>query len=395
MPAAVMRNGGQQGQGSNPATAQPVRTISFDQSAHRGEEPGPTFGPYTIGAAQQQFGPVPLPATGFARNVKVEITTGTAGTGGTARGDYPFSLLALLRLQDTNGAPIFELTGYNSFLAMCYGGYAGSSDPRLQPNYSASTTAPAYTIVIPIEITPDGTGSLQNLSASAAYRLTGIIDTLTNNYSVSPSPAPIINIATFVEYWTVPAPGDMVGHAQTQTPPFSGAIQLWSQQPGITVNVGNNVTTINRTGNMIREVIWVSRTSVFVRADTPFPTPYTTQYDDRQLVISDQVQAQKMIREFIPDLSARDAGVYVWFYNYGRTRFSGGSAGSGFDSGFTSWLPTVTSTRFQLLGASAAAGTLDLLINDISISPSQPGVRATEGGLGYHPQVAGTPAGAL
>lgn len=390
--AAVTNN---QGQASNPQTSQPQPTIAFDQAAQRGEEPGPVFGPFTIGAAQQQFGPTPLPATGYLRFLKIEVGTSTAGTGGTALNDYPFSLLALIRLQDTNGAPIYELTGYNAFLAMTYGGYAGSPDPRVQPDYSATTTSPRFVLRIPIEIFPDGTGSLANLSASAAYRLTGIVDTLANNYSVSPSPAPAITINTFCEFWTVPAPADMLGRKQAQSPAFSGAIQLWTQQPSIAVAAGQNVTTVNRTGNMLRCVIWVARTSAPVRAETPFPDPYTLKYDDRDLIISARTQRRMEMREFIPDLTARDTGVYVFFYNYGRTRFSGGSAGSGSDAGFTSWLPTVTSTRYQLIGASTNAGTLDLLINDISVSPQQPGVRATTGGLGFHPPVAGSPAGAL
>jgi hypothetical protein len=385
----------QQGPASSPATSQPAPAIAFDQAGIRGEEPGPVFGPFTLSAVQQQFGPSPLPATGYLRFVKLEMTTSTAGTGGTARADYPFSLYALIRLQDTNGAPIFELTGYSAFLAMTYGGYAGSPDPRIQPDFSSTTTAPTFTLRIPIEITPDAMGSLANLSASAAYRLTGIIDTLANNYSVNPSPVPAVTIKTFCEYWTVPAPGDMLGRKQMQSPPFSGTVQLWTQQPGITVSLGNNNTTVNRTGNMIRCVIWVARTSALVRADTPWPDPYTLKFDDRDLTISDAVQQRTQIREFIPDLSARDAGVYIFFFNYGRTRFAGGSAGSGADSGITSWLPTVTSTRFQVNGASAAAGTLDLLINDISIAPSQPGVRATQGGLGFHPPVAGQPMGAM
>lgn len=385
----------QQGQASSPATGQPSPMIAFDQAAIRGEEPGPVFGPFTLSASQQQFGPSPLPATGFLRAVKVELSTSTAGTGGTALSDYPFSLYALLRLQDTNGAPLFELTGYNAFLAHTYGGYSGSPDPRIQPDFSVTTTAPAFTLNIPVEIFPDGTGSLANLSASAAYRLTGIIDTLTNNYSVSPSPAPAVTIKVFMDYWTVPAPGDMLGRKQMQAPPYSGTVQLWTQQPGITVSTGNNNTTVNRTGNMIRAVVWVARTSALVRAETPFPDPFTVKFDDRDLTITDKIQYRKLIREYVTDLSARDTGVYVFFYNYGRTRFSGGSAGSGADAGITSWLPTVTSTRFQVNGASAAAGTLDLLINDVSISPQSPGVRASQGGLGFHPPVAGQPMGAM
>lgn len=391
MPASTIN----QGQASTPQTAQQQASIAFDQAALRGEEPGPVFGPFLIGTAQQQVGPAPLPATGYLRFLKLELTTTTVGVSGTAFADYPFSLFALIRLQDTNGAPIFELTGYNTFLAMTYGAYAGNPDPRSQPDFSATAIAPAFTLRVPVEIFPDGTGSLANLSASAAYRLTAILDTIANNYSAAPTTAPTVTIKTFCEFWTVPAPGDMLGRKQMQAPAFSGAIQLWTQQPGIAVAAGNNVTTVNRTGNMLRAVIWVGRTSALVRSDAPFPDPFTLKFDDRDLIISDRQQMRMTIREMVDSLTARDVGVYPFFFNYGRTRFAGGSAGSGSDAGFTSWLPTVTSTRFQLLGSSASAGQLDLLINDVSVSPQQPGVRATTGGLGYHPPVAGSPQGAL
>lgn len=368
------------GQAGNPASSQPG-IVPFDQAAKHGEEPGPVFSGILIGAAQQQFGPAPLPATGYARFVKVEITTTAAGTSGTGRADYPFNLLALVRLQDTNGAPILELTGWNLFLAHTYGAFAGNPDARLQPDYSATTTAPTFTLRIPIEIQGDGMGSLANLSAASAYRLTVYVDTLTNAYSASPSPAPTIQIATFVEFWTVPAPQDMLGRRQLQSPPLAGTVQLWTQQPNITVSNGNNVTTVNRMGNMLRLVLFVARTSVFVRANTPFPNPYTLKYDDRDLFISDQIQNRLETREMIDSLTALDVGVFAFVFSYGRLRYAGAP-------GMSSWLPTVTSTRFQLLGASGAAGTLDLIINDIAVTPQQPSTRATEGGLGYHPPVA-------
>lgn len=370
------------GPGGNPASSsQQAPVVDFATAATHGEEPGPVFAGILIGAAQQQLGPVPLPATGYLRFVKVEVATSGAGTGGTGRADYPFNILALVRLQDTNGAPLLELTGWNSFFAMTYGVYAGDSDPRLQPDYSATVTSPAFTLRLPVEIQNDGLGALANLSASSAYRLTLYVDTLTNIYSASPSPAPTLTISTFCEFWTVPPPNDQLGRRLMQAPPLSGTVQLWTQQPNVSVATGQNVTTVNRVGNMLRLLGFIARTSIFVRADTPFPSPYTLKYDDRDLFISDQVQQRMAIREMVEALTVRDAGVYVFFFNYGIQRYAGAP-------GISSWLPTVTSTRLQVLGASAAGGTLDLLINDISVTPQSPAVRATQGGLGFHPPVA-------
>jgi hypothetical protein len=55
-------------------------------------------------------------------------------------------------------------------------------------------------------------------------------------------------------------------------------------------------------------------------------------------------------------------------------------------NGVSSFLPTVTATRYELSGASGGAGTLDWVINDVSSAPVSGVQRATVGaGLGYNP----------
>src|SRR6266496_1093272 len=71
----------QQGPGASPARGS-VQAVPFNQASHHGCEQGPSF-VVTPSAAQQTFGPFPLPATGYLRRVLVEVTTTTAGTGGT------------------------------------------------------------------------------------------------------------------------------------------------------------------------------------------------------------------------------------------------------------------------------------------------------------------------
>ena len=55
-------------------------------------------------------------------------------------------------------------------------------------------------------------------------------------------------------------------------------------------------------------------------------------------------------------------------------------------NGVSSFLPTVTATRYELSGASGGAGTLDWVINDVSSAPVSGVQRASVGGgLGYSP----------
>src|SRR4051812_12388756 len=118
-----------QGPGAAAPVAQ-VPVVPFDQASHRGKQNGPSW-TVTPGAAQQTLGPIGIPAQGYLRRIILEVVgAGGAGTLGVGSGDYPWNILNLVRLQDTNGAPIVELSGYNLLLANIYGGYAGSPDPR-------------------------------------------------------------------------------------------------------------------------------------------------------------------------------------------------------------------------------------------------------------------------
>src|SRR3954452_1832402 len=126
-----------QGPAAAPPTAS-IPVIPFDQASHRGMRNGPQW-TVTPGASQQTLGPIGIPANGYLRSIIIEIVgAGGAGTTGTGAGDYPFNIIKRVMLEDTNGAPIVNLSGFNLLLANIYGGYAGSPDPRNDPDYSAN-----------------------------------------------------------------------------------------------------------------------------------------------------------------------------------------------------------------------------------------------------------------
>lgn len=382
----------QQGTGASPAPAA-VQPVPFAQASHHGCEQGPTF-TVTPGAAQQTLGPSPLPATGYLRRILLEVTTTTAGTGtpGVGAADFPWNIFALVRLTDTNGAPIYELSGYNTLLADTYGGYAGAPDPRVDPDYSTATLTPSIEPYIPLELDQTGMGSPANLSASSAYRVTLVVDTAANIYSTAPGTTnPTFTITVWCEYWTLPNPTDMQGRPQAVAPPYAGTLQLWSQQPNISVNAGANRLALNRMGNLLRCVLVVFRSSG-ARNDGVIGDPATLRWDDINLDVVDRKTIRKRMREYVNDLVGRDTGVYMFgLYNYGVERFVGGRS-------VASWLPTVTATRYEISTAAGAGsgGTLDFVINDVSVAATAPDQRATVGGTGvqFHPPVAPVLAGA-
>lgn len=382
-PAATQRTPRQQGPAASQPTAQP-QMVPFDQASHRGYEEGPIF-TVTPGAAAQQQGPIPLPAQGFLRSVVLTITPsgGTAGEGEVA-GDFPWNCLNLVRLQDTNGAPLCELSGYNLFLMNTYGGFAGSPDPRNDPEFEKTVIKPSFALRIPVEIAPNGLGSLANQSASAAYKLTVIVAPSAEIYKKTTGlTPPLLTIKTFMEFWTLPAAVDMLNRPQQRTPPYHGTAQYFTQQMNNSIHAGQNGTRITDTGTLVRTLAFVTRHSG-IRSDAVFPDPWTLNWDSRLLQVCSARLLKKLMREYVNQLAERDVGVFIWGFSYGKGRWFGNSA-------INSWLPTVSATRLELIGPSAEEGTVDIVNNTVSVAETNPQARAVEtSATGYAPPVAPT-----
>jgi hypothetical protein len=376
------------GQGTSAAPASAAqRARPFCQAAQFGCEQGTVF-TGTQGASAITNGPNPLPATGYIRRVRL-TTVLTGGSGGTftAGGDAPFNVFNLIRFAEPNAAPVFELTGFNTLIADYFGGFSGWDDPRQDWDYVG--TAPNINVepYVPVELDPTGMGALSNLSNASAFRLTLIAEAYANIYSANPTTAPTFTVTPHVDYWTLPNPTDQDGNPQATAPPYPGTIQLWSQIQNLTLATGNNRTSLNRMGNQLRTVIMVTRASG-LRSETPFPNPAQLRWDDINLRIESPQSVRKIMREIVVTSSARDVGVYVYPYSTGITRMAGGN-------GVSSFLPTVTATRYELSGASGGAGTLDWVINDVSSAPVSGVQRASVGGgLQYYPP-APPPTGAM
>lgn len=375
-----------QGVNSSPASAQ-QRARPFCQAAKQGVEQGQVFSG-TQGTGTLTYGPNPIPATGYIRRVRLP-TVATGGVAGTftAGGDAPFNFFNLIRFAEPNAAPVFELSGYNTLLADLFGGYSSWNDPRQDWDFAGTSPNINIEPYIPVELDPTGMGALSNLSNASAFRLTLIAEAAGNVYSANPTTFPAFTVTPHVDYWTLPNPSDQDGNPQATAPPYPGTIQLWSQITNIGLAAGNNRTSLNRMGNQLRTVIMVTRQSG-LRSETPFPNPAQLRWDDINLRIETPQSLRKIMKEYISTISARDVGVYVYPYNFGITRAVGGN-------GVSSFLPTVTATRYELSGSSSGAGTLDWVINDVSSAPVSGVQRATVGGgLGFYPP-SPAPAGAM
>jgi hypothetical protein len=362
---------------SAPASAA-QRQRPFCQAAKHGFQPAlsTTITPTTT---QQNYGPLPLPACGgFLRRLLIEIV-GSGGLGsGVGTADYPWNLINEVRFLEPNNTPILDLSGYNLLLADTYGGFSGTDDPRTDPDYSASGNNPVIEPYIPIELDTTAVGALADLSSSSAFQLYLAINPSATIWGTAPSTIPALAISTYQDYWTLPNGVDMDGNPQATAPPYPGTIQIWSQIPAISIATNQRIQ-LNRMGNQLRTVIIVARASA-VRADGAMPSPLLLRWDDIILQNVDLQTLRKQMREVTEGLVARDTGVYVLPYNFGVSRMVGGN-------GVSSYLPTVTATRYEVSGTiTSSTSTIDWVVNEVTSAPVSGVQRTTAGGgLGYYP----------
>ena len=381
-----------QQQSKSKAAAQQAQVKPFVQASKEGVRLVGSAAP-SISASPAAIGPFALTASGgFIRRWILEtILSGGGGTTAgvfTSGGDAPWNLFSLVTLSEPNNNPVLNLTGYNLFLADIYGGFAMGENPANDPDYLATSTGTSNPVLypyIPTELDPTGLGALSDLSSSSGYQLYLLPTVDTTVWSTLPNPLPTAQVNVYAEYWTLPSQTDGRGNPQAIVPPRAGTIQMWNQILNIVLAAGggNQEMQLNRMGNELRTILMVTRSSG-ARSDTPFPNPMRLEWDDIILRNSSPAIIRKKMYELALSQASRPTGVHALFFNQGINRYVGGN-------GASSWLPTVTDTRFALSGQfpSATAPTLDWIINDVSRAPLGAVERTSVGpsGPGYHPPV--------
>lgn len=359
--------------------------VPFTSGAHEYTE---QFDDRTItpGANSQQVGPIDIPAQGYLRHVWLLIE-GSSGNldGGTADPDFPWNILQSISLSDVNGAPIFgPIDGYACLWANILGGYAGGvPDPRQHPSFDATFASPVFAIRIPIEVSHrSGFGALANQNSAANYKLNYTVNAASELVSGGTAPTPPdVRIRAVLEAWTLPNDRDVLGRPQAQVPPRHGTTQYWSFHQRDT-SAGANTVLLPRVGNLIRVLLFIARNSSGVRQDSVMPADPNLVWDARSIRREPQDYLIGQMRERIPDLTARDTGVFAYTFDASDHGVVG-------DDDPTFWWPTVQSSRLELDGNSGAAGSLQVVTNDIAPAEVNPEERFVEtSATGFQPQVA-------
>lgn len=337
-----------------------VAALPFTASAHEHTEPAFTS-TVTPSTTVQQLNPIDVPAYGYLRSIFLEISS-TGGVGGTGNADFPFNILSQVTLQDVNGANIVgPLDGYALYIANLLGGYSGNFNPVNAPWYVGTAPNPVFFLRIPVEVDhSDGLGALSNQNAAANYKLSIAINTIAATTSVAYTTPPTITIRGWLEAWTLPAPMDNRGRPQAQVPPLLGTGQYWSSSTR-TVLVGSNTLPVTRVGNLIRTLVFIARDGTAARVNTVFPDPALLNWDGMQIHNASQRYLQQYLYEKILGAVTLPTGVFALPFS------AFGAAGVlGQDNGGAGWLPTTQSTRLELTGTSAVAGSIQFLVNEVA-----------------------------
>lgn len=385
MPTAATTVGGtSQGTRGRGGETAVLPTVPFIRASAEHREPAGIDITRKISASDQDLGVFDVPAYGYVRSLLILVTaTGGTGAAVTAAEDGPWSALKNIALTEPNGAVISQFgTGYSAFLANKWGGYrfAPGADLRSSPAYAAPAAATgnfSFLLRVPVELNlRDGLGALPNQNAAATFKLRLTLAAANQIYGTVPTTLPDVRVRVYLEAWDQPE-AQSAGQVNQITPPAMNTTQFWSEQ---VFNVGAGAQTIRltRVGNYVRNLIFVYKRGGTSRANghLDFADPTTLYLDTRPLDIIERNNWLHQMYErsgfggavgnVVPANDAPqglDSGVFVYDFTH---EFDGSLGQENRDL----WLPTLGSTRLEIQGSFANAGTLTVLTNDVAIAGS-------------------------
>lgn len=385
-PTVAKPAGGNQG-GQAPAAA-PV--IPFTRASRKKRRLAGTYGPIIMNTAVQALPPIPLPAAGYFRWLRLEVTITSAGNSAAVawKNDAPFSILQNIQLLSANGDSLISLIdGFTLYVLNKYGAFSsGTIDPCADPNFttvsgSGATAGSAhFNIRVPVEIDArDAFCALQNMAANQSFQLQISINALANMYSVLPTAAPTVTLRLVMDYWSAPASKNADEIAQATAPPANGSVSLiQTQTPNINPNSFQNVPLLS-VGNTVRALFLILRDAAGVRTEVDWPDVFNMYvnndpwyYNTKNNWRADLAAQYDLFGGIsaTPAATKLDNGVFVV-----QDFMNDGSPGAGVVNGGANrnlLLVTGSATAFNIEAANWGAAASSLFIVTNSIRPRDP-----------------------
>jgi len=329
--------------------------------------------------AQQQIFNFPLASYGYASAVIITVqATGGTGVAAIAFEDAPWSSLAQVQISDVNGVPIYQLSGYHTYLSSKFGGYRpfALDGSALASVYQTVQSSGNFKFVLPVyfEFGMDGLGCLPNMDASARYNVqltvaaAGAASATGPLYTTLPTALPTLTLTVELLARSQPPAQDMFGNQNSTTPPAVGTIGYWTNQTASGLANGANTIQLTRVGNLVRNHIFVWRNANGTRAtaetagDVPFLFEFDWDVGQRYVA---NVSSLRAINGYLVYGFDMPNGVLVLPNTLDPDKLPFSEYGD-------EWLGTVGATKFTLRYTSTAGnGSLSVLTNDIVPASSQ------------------------
>lgn len=392
VPTAATTAGGTAQSTKGRSTSQNVvSVVPFVRASAEHREPAGIDVSRQLTTSDQDLGVFDIPAYGYVRRIVI-LVTASGGTGGspavTNTEDTPWTTLKNIALTEPNGAVLSQFnSGYELHLANKWGGYKDSigADFRASPTFTlfgATFASYQYMTAIPVELNlRDALGSLPNQNAGATFKLRLTLAKVADIAGGTlPTTLPTVRVRAFAECWDQPE-ASTAGATNQTMPPAMNTTQFWTGQT-YTVLSGQNTIRLTRVGNYVRNLILILRRASTSRAngESDWADPTTLYLDTRPLDIiennnwkhqmyertgfgSQYATAAAQVAPLADLAGASDNGVRVYDFMH---EFDGTLGRELRDL----WLPTLGSTRLELQGVFANAGSLTVLTNDVAIAGS-------------------------
>jgi len=324
--------------------------------------------------------PVQVPAVGYLKALRLEITLTNSGGAPTYTADAPWNLITNITFKNAAGQNLVApLTGYEWYLVNKYGamgaGLASAvgklSDPETGRQFSSvPTTGAHFFLDVPLEIDPStGLGAIPALASNRSYQFEISLAAIATVFAGTPPTAASVTIDASAIYWDVPVAQTQGGVSQATEPFGLGTLSLW-QKENPPLAPGEQLTRSNNTGNSIRNLIFVLRTAAGVRTDVDWTTVFELFVDNNPMLRLKKTEWQDtMVRWFGYEAAALDAagGLDTGVYTIPFHLLAGGLSGDPSNSR-AQLLATLDATLLQFKGYSwgAAASQLTVLTQAIA-----------------------------
>lgn len=322
---------------------------------------------------------IDIPAGDFTEGVYIRVDASVPSNNSanvTFNGDGPFSVLAEVQLQDPQGVPFQILSGWELYAWNLLGGFTGQGDSTLSPYYTAvtgsGTTGGNFSFVlrIPCELFPrDGVGALYNGSTASQFKVRVTLNTSANTYGTAPTALPTTVRVRFTSHGYQLAQALPSGHPFDQEPPGGAIYNTLTRQVFQFSGAGTLTVPIIRKGFLYRQMLFVVRDNSGVRSNT---------------VLTDAVLR-------IDNVDHWNGSYNMWRHvTWERNRSTGAQLPAGLvqQSFCHDWdglvggetrdqyVPTSPGSIVEMRLTAAAAGSLTILVNDVT-----PTKKAIEAGI--------------